>query len=301
MMKKVIAKVDAFNVGEHFSNMTVIDVNKKYFSIRLEKEQIKDFEVGKAYQFEIEVTKIEERSFNTLISGVVIENALDEEELNSVLHKLYVYAPMSRKDMKKEIESYLTQIENENIKLITNDLYNKYKTEFYLHPAATKMHHAYFGGLAYHTLSMLNLVDPFLKQYKYLRKDIMYAGILIHDLCKIDEITGVDGEYSKEGLLLGHLVSLAIEIEKVAIKHKIEDSEEALILKHIAISHHGVLQFGAAKRPQTAEALLIWYLDTIDSKLGPLEDEFKVTNEGEFTSVLNVLDRVKFYKDKIKN
>ena len=92
---------------------------------------------------------------------------------------------------------------------------------------------------------------------------------------------------------------LAIEIEKAALKHKLENSEEALLLKHIAISHHGLPNFGSPKKPQTGEALLIWYLDTIDSKLGPLGDEYEKTNIGEFTNNVNVLDRMKFYKDKL--
>jgi len=300
LKKDVIAKIETFNIGDHYSNMAVIDLNEKVFSIRFSKKDLNNFEIGKAYLFKVNVEELEDRTIHTLIKAELIEDALDEETLSEVLPKLYKYAPISRKDMRKGIEGYLNKITNKNIKLITNELYKKYQSKFYVHPAATKMHHAYVGGLAHHTLSMLNLVDSFIKVYPYLKKDVLYAGIILHDLGKIDEMTGVDGEYTKEGQLIGHLVGLAIEIEKVAIKHNIEDSEEVLILKHIAISHHGLPHYGAAKRPQTAEALLIWYLDTIDSKLGPLGDEFDETAEGEFTNSLNVLDRIKFYKDKIK-
>lgn len=300
MKKEVIAKVETFNVGDHFSNMAVSDLNKKVFSIKLDKSELKNFEIGKAYLFNCFVEEVDSKESHTLIDAKLIEDALDEKTLNKVLPKLYDYAPMTRENMKKGIESYLSKIENKNIKYITDELYKKYKNKFYIHPAATKMHHAYVGGLAHHTLSMLNLVDGFIKQYPYLKRDVLYSGILIHDLCKIDEMTGVDGEYTTEGLLIGHLVGLAIEIEKIAHKKNIENSEEALILKHIAISHHGILNYGSAKRPQTPEALLIWYLDTIDSKFGPLKDEFEKIDEGEFTPSLNVLDRVRFYKDKIK-
>src|SRR5690625_4874569 len=300
MKKDVIAKIETFNIGDHYSNMAVIDLNEKVFSIRFSKKDLNNFEIGKAYLFKVNVEELEDRTIHTLIKAELIEDALDEETLSEVLPKLYKYAPISRKDMRKGIEGYLNKITNKNIKLITNELYKKYQSKFYVHPAATKMHHAYVGGLAHHTLSMLNLVDSFIKVYPYLKKDVLYAGIILHDLGTIDEMTGLDGEYTKEGQLIGHLVGLAIEIEKVAIKHNIEDSEEVLILKHIAISHHGLPHYGAAKRPQTAEALLIWYLDTIDSKLGPLGDEFDETAEGEFTNSLNVLDRIKFYKDKIK-
>lgn len=280
--------------------MAVINLDNKVFSIRLNKKDINNFEIGKAYLFNLEVEEVDDRKIHTLINAKLIEDALDEETLSEVLPKLYKYAPFTRKEMKEQLEVYLNKISNKNIKLITNELYKKYEAKFYVHPAATKMHHAYVGGLAHHTITMLKLVDPFIKAYPYLKKDVLYAGIILHDLGKIDEMTGVDGQYTKEGQLIGHLVGLALEIEKTALKHNIEDSEEVLILKHIAISHHGLPHFGAAKRPQTPEALLIWYLDTIDSKFGPLADELSETNEGEFTNSLNVLDRVRFYKDKIK-
>jgi len=299
MKKKVIAKIETFNVGEHFCNMAVSDLDKKIFSIKFGRNDIKDYEVGKAYLFEVEVEDINDKISHTLISSKLIEDALEGEELSDALLKLYDYAPLNQKELKKGIESYLDKIENKNLKLITEEVYKKYKNKLYVHPAATKFHHAYVGGLAHHTLSMLNLVDPFIKQYKYLNKDLLYSGIILHDLAKIEEITGVDGEYTKEGILLGHLVMIAIDIEKAAIKHNLEDSEEVMLLKHIAVSHHGIPNFGSPKKPQIGEALLIWYLDTIDSKLGPLGDELEKTESGEFTSNVAVLDRMRFYKDKL--
>lgn len=300
MTKDVVAKVETFNVGENFSNMAVIDTNKKTFSIRFERKDLNKFEVGKSYLFTCIVEELDNRVIHTLVKFDLIEDVLSDEELSEVLPKLYNYAPLSRNELKIGITNYLNKIDNKNIKIIVDELFKKYENKFFIHPAGMRMHHAYFGGLAYHTLTMLNLVEPFIREYKYLNKDVLYGGIILHDLGKIDEMTGVDGEYTTEGLLLGHLVTLAIEIEKIAIKHNIEDSEEVLILKHIAISHHGIPQFGAAKKPQTAEALLIWYLDTIDSKLSPLGDEYENTKTGEFTSNLGALDRMRFYKDKIK-
>ena len=300
MNEKVIGKVDTFNIGEHYCNMAVADLDKKVFSIKLDKEEVNNHEIGKAYLFEVVVTETENKKSFNLIKSTPIEDALEGKELSEALLKLYEYAPLNREELREGVEGYLNQIENKNIKLITDELYKKYRNKFYIHPAATKFHHSYVGGLAHHTLSMLNLVEPFLKQYPYLRKDLLYSGIILHDLAKIDEITGVDGEYTAEGLLIGHLVMLAIEIDKAASKHNIENSEEALLLKHIAISHHGIPNYGSAKKPQIGEALLIWYLDTIDSKLGPLGNEYEKTNEGEFTNIINVLDRMRFYKDKIK-
>ena len=90
----------------------------------------------------------------------------------------------------------------------------------------------------------------------------------------------------------------AMEVSKTAEKLGYTNTEEAMILEHILVSHHGQLQFGSVKRPITAEALIIWYIDTIDSKFSVLEQELLKTNPGEFTETIPVLDKIKMYKPK---
>ena len=92
---------------------------------------------------------------------------------------------------------------------------------------------------------------------------------------------------------------IAMEIEKVATNHGLENSEEVLLLKHIVLSHHGLLNYGSPKKPQIGEALLIWFLDTIDSKFATLKLAYDETDAGSFTNMLQVLDRMRFYKDKL--
>ena len=119
----------------------------------------------------------------------------------------------------------------------------------------------------------------------------------MHDIGKAIELDGVyNTSYTVEGQLIGHLVLGAIEIGNVAIKLGYEDKEEVMILEHMLISHHGMPQFGSAKKPMTAEALALWYIDTIDSKFRVLEVELAKVNEGEFTDNVSVIDKMKFYK-----
>ena len=89
---------------------------------------------------------------------------------------------------------------------------------------------------------------------------------------------------------------LILEAEKLGYS----ETEEVLMLNHILLSHHGIPNYGAARRPQTSEALLIWYLDTIDSKFAVIGQELEETEEGEFTDSIAVADRMRFYKPKIK-
>ena len=71
------------------------------------------------------------------------------------------------------------------------------------------MHHSYISGLAFHTKSMLAISDSLINEYPLVSKDLVYAGILLHDVAKTLEFTCYEGaEYSKEGKLIGH-ISLA--------------------------------------------------------------------------------------------
>ncbi len=202
--------------------------------------------------------------------------------------------------IKTQIEKYLNKIDSKILKDITADIYEENKEKFYVHPAATKFHHAYIGGLSYHTLTMLKIAESFLNIYPYLNKDLLFAGTILHDMSKINEISGVDGDYTTEGLLLGHLVMQTVDIDRVARKFGYEDTEEVLLLKHMVISHHGLLNFGSPKKPQIGEALLLWFIDTMDSKFTVLGEVLEQTPEGEFTTSISVLDKMRFYKPKTK-
>jgi 3'-5' exoribonuclease len=98
--------------------------------------------------------------------------------------------------------------------------------------------------------------------------------------------------------MIGHLVMQAIEIDKAYHALKLDNEDMLMVLKHIIISHHGMPHFGAAKKPMTAEALLIWYIDTIDSKFTVLGEELSKVDKGNFTTYISVLEKQKFYKGK---
>ena len=92
----------------------------------------------------------------------------------------------------------------------------------------------------------------------------------------------------------------SIEVEKAAVKLGVEKTEEVLLLKHLIISHHGQLNFGSPKKPQTGEALMLWYIDSIDSKFTELKAVLDTTKTGEFTQNVGVLDKMRFYKSPLK-
>lgn len=293
----IIGKVESINYGAHFCNTTILTIEGEHINLKLDFEQMEQLSMGKVYQFEaLAVVKIEDELVLKTTGIKKVEDVCLDEELTKILDHFYVYAPLAMKDIKKGIESYLEKIDNVILKSITEAIYKSHEKTFYVHPAATKFHHAYVGGLSFHTLTMLKMIDPFLSLYPYLDKDLLYSGTILHDMSKIDEISGVDGEYTKEGQLIGHLVMQTSMIDRVAHELGYENEEEVLLLKHMILSHHGQFNFGSPKKPQIGEALLLWFIDTIDSKFTVLGEALEETQPGSFTQMVSVLDKMRFYK-----
>lgn len=226
---------------------------------------------------------------------------VDENEMD--LSGFYEYAKMDANELQKNIISYAQKIDNSVIKEIVVTLLKEHYRDFFLHPAAVTMHHNYFSGLAYHVYSMLVLSDTYLAHYPFLNKDLVYAGIILHDIGKVLELSGGKGaEYTKMGNLLGHISIGCNLIYKTSCDLGYENTDEAIALQHIVLAHHGVNEYGSPKEPLMAEAVLIYLLDFSDSRMAALEKEYKDVEEmkGGFTNPLPAFERKTFYVPNIK-
>ncbi len=142
-------------------------------------------------------------------------------------------------------------------------------------PAAMSYHHAFLGGLLEHVLSLVELGDQLCDHYAYLRRDLLLAGLVLHDLGKIEELSFACGfRYSTRGQLLGH-IAMGLEIVQEKIR-QIPGFPPDLKsqLEHIILSHHGKLEFGSPKEPMFPEALVMNFLDEIDSKLEAMRAQY---------------------------
>jgi len=169
----------------------------------------------------------------------------------------------------------------------------KYK----LAPAAMSYHHAYLGGLLEHVCSLVELGDVVCDHYPALRRDLVLAGLVLHDLGKIAELNFARGfRYTTRGQLVGHM-AIALEIVQEKIR-ALPDFPASLKdqLEHIILSHHGKLEFGSPKEPLFPEALVVHYLDDLDSKLEAMRAQYAADKErpGDFTSRNPALKRELF-------
>lgn len=226
------------------------------------------------------------------ITDIRLVNEEDDIDLSA----FYEYAKIDVRKLQDIIEDYVKKIDNEKLKNITIEVIKKHYKNFFLYPAAVNVHHNYFSGLAYHIYSMLTLSDAFLKLYSYLDKDLVYAGIIVHDIGKIIELSGPKGtEYTKEGKLLGHISIGAHEVLAIGNSLGYGGTDELITLVHIILSHHGQMEYGSPKEPIVAEAALIHFLDLTDSRMASLEKEIEKTAKGEYTNPIIAFDRRTFY------
>lgn len=294
-------KVENCNQGDTWANINLILEDGQRQNVKLEPSFLDSFSLNKVYYFNTVCKIREDKLYLWVIDAKnVFEAVAGLNELDNVLKNFYEYAPLSPEELKNRINGYISEITNPTISLLLKAIYTKNEQEFYLFPAATKFHHAFLSGLAYHTYTMLKMAKPFLDVYPILNRDLLYAGIILHDMGKISELSEALGaEYTLRGHLIGHMVLESNEIEKEASRLGISDCEEVLLLNHMVISSHGNPLFGAAKKPMLPEALLLWYLDTIDSKFSVITSEFENTNDCEFTSPIAVLEKGKMYKHNL--
>ena len=140
-------------------------------------------------------------------------------------------------------------------------------------PAGIKLHHAYHGGLLEHVVKIIRVCDAVAQHYPEVDPELLKMGAFLHDLGKVEELTyGRELAYSTEGQLLGHVtLGVAMLEKKIAeVEHHTQErfpAETAMRLKHMILSHHGSLDFGSPKVPMTLEAMMLHYVDTLDSKL----------------------------------
>ncbi|MFD1206751.1 MULTISPECIES: 3'-5' exoribonuclease YhaM [Sporosarcina] len=205
-------------------------------------------------------------------------------------------AEKSKEALFEELLQFFFEMKNPAIQRITRHILKKHQADFMVYPAATKNHHDYVSGLLDHVVSMLKLGKAIADLYPTLNKDLLYAGIILHDIGKVIELSGpVATQYTVEGNLIGHITIMVNEISKAADELSIQ-GEEVVLLQHMVLSHHGKEEWGSPKKPMLKEAEMLHYIDNIDAKMNMLNRAMAKTAKGEFTERIFPLDNRSFYK-----
>jgi 3'-5' exoribonuclease len=216
------------------------------------------------------------------------------------------FFPASKRDrdeMFVEMRGWIAGVANPHLKGLLESIFadEEIALAFRTAPAAKTVHHAWLGGLIEHVLSLCHLAKFTAAHYPGIDFDLLLAGVLLHDIGKIHELTYARGfGYSTEGQLLGHInIGVAMVREKLRLLPDFPPKLRDLLL-HMILSHHGELEFGSPKVPLFAEALLLHHLDNLDSKMelarAAVEKDRLI--EGEWTGYISPLDRSLLKKQK---
>jgi 3'-5' exoribonuclease len=202
------------------------------------------------------------------------------------------YLPKTTKDIGElwtTLTEFVATLQNPHLKSLIDlfvadaEIAERYRNA----PAAKTLHHAYIGGLLDHVVSLFRSCDLICRNYPQVNRDLLLTGAFLHDIGKIQELNYNRAfSYTTRGQLLGHMI---IELEMLQSKlAKLPDFPPELktLLEHLIISHHGQYDFGSPKLPMFPEALMLHYLDDLDSKMEAMRAHFQreADLEGPWTS-----------------
>ena len=200
-------------------------------------------------------------------------------------------APRDPREMREEIIRAADHIADKDLRLITCELLDRAGDKLLTFPAAS--------GLLHHMTTMLRTANAIMSVYPQLNPSLLTAGVIVHDLAKIDEMDadtlGLVSDYSVDGKLLGHIVRGVVNIQLAAEKTKASPAK-ALLLQHMVLSHHGIPDYGSPIAPKFPEAEVLNTIDTLDARLFEMDEALSRAMPGGFSEKVWGLDNRQLYR-----
>lgn len=282
--------------GKKYLDLDIADksgqINAKYWNLKAEEEDI--FSVGELVKIRGDITSFDEK---LQLRVNLIRNITQEDELDP--GDFVVRAPYEGQEMYDEIMEIIENFTDHDFKNICRDIYQNKKEELLYFPAAQRNHHSIYSGLLYHIRTMLRIGDALAHIYPFINRDLLFSGILLHDIAKIDEMDANElamvKEYTFEGQLLGHIIQ-GIKLVSETGKRLGADPEKVIILEHLILSHHNEPEYGSPKKPMLPEGELLCHIDMIDARMFDMKKVLDGIEKGEFSDKIWLLDKRKLYK-----
>lgn len=259
--------------------------------------------------------------FNNKPSYVINDIVRDLDD--SAIDELMLEPPMKVDDMYNWVMSQLDEMSQDDgsvdgsgyVASIAKRIYEENKAALMTWGAAHGVHHAFNGGLMYHSYRMCKDALALADVYDgTLDREMLFCGAALHDIGKIGELDTNEfgaSEYTLGGNMLGHSLIGVEMVERVVADMEADDSisdddndiraakrqERLLVLKHMIASHHGKQEYGAITKPCVAEAMALHIIDLLDSRMEIFEEEMVNVQPGERMQSGNyALDNVHVYR-----
>ena len=227
----------------------------------------------------------------------------DLKKVDENLVDLSDFLPVSKRsqaDMRHELDQILDSLTDRYIAALLRSFFDD--PEFFAlyskAPAAKAMHHVFLGGLLEHSLAVVGLAVDVAARYPQVNRDLLICGALLHDIGKVAELSYRRSfDYTDEGKLLGHIVIGVQMVEDHVRQIDGFPAELSMLIKHLLLSHHGQYDFGSPKRPKFLEAVILNFIDDLDSKINGVQTHIdkEPDREGNWTNYHRLYDRY-FYK-----
>jgi 3'-5' exoribonuclease len=200
-------------------------------------------------------------------------------------------------EMERELDALVETFADPDYKRLLQAIFSdsEVKAKFIKGPAAASVHHAWCGGLIEHVLSACKTAQSIAEQRPFLNRDLLLAGVILHDIGKIEEIDPGPGfSYTDTGRLCGHIVLGTLLVERFITKLENFPKKKRDLLLHMILSHHGTHEFGSPVTPATMEAVALHHLECLDAKVqgiqSIIERERAAGNDSTWSEFARVVD-----------
>ena len=288
------------STGKNYVDLVLADseneINGKVWNYI--EEQFKDYKPHILVKVRGNITEWN-NSLQLRIEKIRLANETDPVSIDDFVPS----APINPDDMFNTIISYIQRIEKKDLRDIVTYIIKERRQKLMYYPAAQVNHHSVRGGLLYHTTTMLKSAEALAKVYTELDTDWLFAGVIVHDIEKTEEMAsselGLVSDYTMKGHLLGHIVQGPLLVAEAG-KAVCAAEETIVLLQQMLISHHYEPEYGSPKRPMFAEAEILHYLDMIDARMYDFRKALSEVEEGGFSEKQFLLNGRRLYKKSSK-
>lgn len=286
----ISSQIKKTSTNSHFVQLTFNTVdNNKIEAKKWQTDSLEGYEPGTILHVKGKV-----QEYRGAKSVIINDDELSELTMADFPEMPITGSPFTEKAAREEFKKYYQSIKNENLREVIQFTINKAPT-YFKSAAAKNIHHAFEGGLAYHSLTMAKTADMFCSIYPYLNRDLLITAALLHDTGKTIELGST--EYSTQGHLYGHIIIMNDLLQEAIFNNpRLKEDNEIALLKHIILSHHGKLEWGSPVQGLTPEAIIFHHIDKIDADMMISYTELSNINENEFTGRIWSLDNRYLFK-----
>ncbi len=245
------------------------------------------------------IAKAEVLKYRNAFQLKVLQFSVVEQSKIKDMGRFIQTSDIAVEELRQFVMAQVQSISYLPLRTVVQALFDEYQQAFFTYPAASKNHHEFMNGLATHVYGMLKLGNAICDLYPELNRDLVMAGILVHDLGKTVELSGaILTEYTVPGRLLGHISIMQAILASKAQELGYAEDESILLLRHMVLSHHGEYEYGSPVLPLIPEAEILTFIDNIDARMNMMNKALAGIEPGNFAQRSYSLENRAFYKSR---